>query len=352
MWARRASVGNRNAGGLLASAFLRAYLLHNRGMNPPLDRRQLLLAGTLAATLSGANAASLTEADGNTVDLWPGGVPGADRVTVIETVEEPTPGALPRDRSVWKVTKPTITVFEPRGTANGITWLVIAGGGYRRVVIDREGFDTAAWLTERGFGAAVLRYRLPGDGWASGPDAPVHDGIRALRWLRVNAGAHGKRLGVIGFSAGGHLAARLITEPELDFPAHDALDATKVRPDFAVLMYPVILTTGEFAHPGSAQRLIMAGVAPTDLALARFTPLQRVNASTPPTMLVHAADDKTVPLENSLRMYDALRAAGVSSELHVFENGGHGFGMRNLTGKTAAAWPTLMQNWALAHAGS
>lgn len=220
-------------------------------MNPPLDRRQLLLAGTLAATVARNQAAPLTESDGRIVELWPEGVPGAKQVTITETVEEATPGTLPRDRSVWKVTRPTITVFEPRSAPNGITWLVIAGGGYRRVVIDREGFDTAAWLTERGFGAAVLRYRLPGDGWPSGPDAPVNDGDRALRWLRTNGGANARRLGVIGFSAGGHLAARLITEPDL-----------ALQPDFAVLMYPVIFTTGAAAHPGSTQRLIMAGVAP------------------------------------------------------------------------------------------
>jgi acetyl esterase/lipase len=305
-------------------------------MSPPIDRRQLLLAGTLAATVAGGQGGPLAESDGRVIDLWPEGVPGAQVVTVTETVEEATPGALPRDRSVWKVTRPTITLFEPRSAPNGITWLVIAGGGYRRVVIDREGFDTAAWLTERGFGAAVLRYRLPGDGWPAGPDAPLHDGIQALRWLRANGGANARRLGVIGFSAGGHLAARLITESEISW-----------QPDFAVLMYPVIFTTGAAAHPGSAQRLIMAGVAPTDLALARYTPLLRVKASTPPTMLVHAADDKTVPLENSLRMYDALRAAGVRSELHVFDSGGHGFGLRGVTGKSVASWPTLAQNWAL-----
>lgn len=305
-------------------------------MNPPLDRRQLLLAGTLAATMAGGQAAPLTESDGKVIDLWPRGVPGAEVVTVTETVEEATPGAQPRDRSVWKVTKPTLTLFEPRSAPNGITWLVIAGGGYRRVVIDREGCDTAAWFVERGFGAAVLRYRLPGDGWPDGPDVPLRDGVQAMNWLRDQAGANARRVGVIGFSAGGHLAARLITE-----------SAGATRPDFAVLMYPVIFTTGAAAHPGSAQRLIMAGVAPTDLALARYTPLSRVNAATPPTLLVHAADDKTVPLENSLRMYDALRAAGVRSELHVFDSGGHGFGLRGTTGRSVAAWPALAQGWAL-----
>jgi acetyl esterase/lipase len=319
-------------------------------MRLPLSRRQIILAGSMAALATRAPAQP--GPDGGDVELWPGGVPGADHVTVREEIVEASPGSTPRDRVVQHVTKPLLTWFAPRGAPTGITFLVIPGGGYRRVVIDREGFDTAAWLTERGFGAAVLRYRLPADGWAAGPDAPVHDGMRAMRWLRANAGADGTRIGAIGFSAGGHLLARLITEPALAYPRRDELDDHAARPDFAVLMYPVILTTGASAHSGSAQQLIGAGVAPTDLALARYSAESHVSAQTPPTLLVHAADDKSVPLENSLRMYDALRASGVRSELHVFESGGHGFGLRSVAGKSVAAWPTLMQNWALANAAS
>jgi len=324
-----------------------------RRMSSTVDRRQLLLGGTLgAAVAAAAVAAPLTEADGREVELWPGGTPGADRVAAHESVEDLAPGAAARDRVVWHVTRPLITVFEPRATPKGITFLVVPGGGYRRVVIDREGFDTAAMLTEQGFGAAVLRYRLPGDRWDSGPDAPVHDGMRALRWLRANAGASGRRLGIIGFSAGGHLAARLITEPGLAYPRVDALDDTEARADLAVLMYPVIFTTGDAAHAGSAQQLILSGVAPTDGALSRYEPASHVSAKTPPTLLVHAADDKSVPVENSLRMFDALRAAGVSSELHVFESGGHGFGLRSIAGKSVASWPALLQGWAQAHASA
>jgi acetyl esterase/lipase len=317
-------------------------------MQLPLSRRQIILAGSMAALARPAS--TQTVADGGEIELWPNGVPGAGRVSVREEVIDTSPGSQPRDRVVQHVTRPLLTLFAPRGTPNGITFLVVPGGGYRRVVIDREGFDTAAWLTERGFGAAVLRYRLPADGWEAGPDAPVHDGIRAMRWLRARAGTSGARIGAIGFSAGGHLVARLITEPTLDYPRHDALDDRAARPDFAVLMYPVILTTGASAHAGSAQQLIGAGVAPTDLALARYSANTHVSPETPPTLLVHASDDGSVPLENSLLMYQALRAADVRSELHVFESGGHGFGLRGVAGKSVAAWPTLVQNWALAQA--
>ncbi len=321
-------------------------------MPPTIDRRHLLLAGSLAAALPGGTpAAPLLESDGREIDLWPGGTPGGAHVTAAEKVEDLAPGVTPRNRVVWHVRRPLITVFEPRARPRGITFLVIPGGGYQRVVIDREGFDTAAFFTEQGYGAAVLRYRLPGDRWAAGPDAPVHDGLRALRWLRANS-AVGTRLGVIGFSAGGHLAGRLITEPALASPTYDALDDVVARPDLAALIYPVIFTTGEAAHAGSAQQLIAAGVAPTDGALARYEPHAHVSAATPPTMLVHAADDRSVPVENSLRMFAALRATGVATELHVFDSGGHGFGMRSIAGKSVASWPMLVANWAAAHAAA
>jgi acetyl esterase/lipase len=211
--------------------------------------------------------------------------------------------------------------------------------------------EAAEWVTARGFAAAVLRYRLPADGWAAGADAPVHDAMRALRLLRQRrepAGAGPGRVGIIGFSAGGHLCARLITEPGLVYSARDAADDLSARPDFAVLMYPVIATTGTHVHAGSAQQLVTAGVSQSDLA--RYSPNQNVSATTPPTMLIHASDDTSVPVENSLQMYDALRRARVRSELHVFDAGGHGFGLRSVAGKDVAVWPTLVQNWAVSNA--
>jgi acetyl esterase/lipase len=244
-----------------------------------------------------------------------------------------------------------LTLYAPKGAYNGITLLIVPGGGYVRVVNDKEGVEAAEWFTARGFAAAVLRYRLPADGWAAGADAPVHDAMRALRLLRSHPIAGGPapgRMGVMGFSAGGHLCARLITEPDLAYARRDAADDLSARPDFAVLMYPVIATTGSYAHAGSAQQLQAAGVVTADLA--HFSPQLNVSAKTPPTLLVHAADDASVPVENSMMMYDALRKAGVRSELHVFDAGGHGFGLRGVTGKNVAVWPTLVQNWALHNA--
>jgi acetyl esterase/lipase len=152
----------------------------------------------------------------------------------------------------------------------------------------------------------------------------------------------------MGFSAGGHLVARLVTEPSLAYPRQDATDQLSARPDFAVLMYPVIFTESAAAHGGSVKQLLASGV--TNDQLTRYSPQLHVDAQTPPTMLVHAADDESVPVENSLAMYAALRAAHVRSELHVFDRGGHGFGMRGVKGIDAAAWPQLVENWALNNA--
>jgi acetyl esterase/lipase len=320
-------------------------------MPGPLDRRRLILTGTMAALLPAVAAAepiTVNEPGGDTILLWPNGTPGAERVTVREEFVERLPEGPLRDRFVRHVTRPGITLFAPQGEWNGITLLIVPGGGYARVVIDKEGFESAEWFAARGFAAAVLRYRMPADGWEAGADAPVHDAQRAIRLLRHRswpAASPGVRIGLVGFSAGGHLSARLITEPSLGYPRHDEADERSGMPDFCVLMYPVIATVGAAAHAGSAEQLRLAGVAQGDLV--RYSPDRNVNPSTPPTMLIHAADDKGVPLENSLMMHRALLARGIRSELHVFDEGGHGFGLRGVTGLPAAAWPSLVRNWAL-----
>jgi acetyl esterase/lipase len=313
-----------------------------------MNRRQLILASTMAAlapTGFAARKPAAGEPGDEIIDLWPGVAPGGERVTVKEEVVERLPDGPMRDRFVQHVTRPSMTIFKPRAAFNGITLLIVPGGGYIRVVIDKEGVEAADWFTERGFAAAVLRYRLPGDGWVNGADAPVNDAMRAIRLLRRQPIADAStRIGVIGFSAGGHLCGRLVTEPGLTYATQDEADKLSSRPDFGVLMYPVIATTGPHAHAGSAQQLVNAGVS--KLQLERYSPHLNVGAQTPPTMLVHAADDSGVPVENSLMMYDALRKARIRSELHVFDSGGHGFGLRGVVGKNVAAWPTLVQNWA------
>jgi len=324
-----------------------------------MNRRQILLASTLAAlTTSGfaARKPAAGEPGDEVIDLWSNGTPGGERVTVKEEVVERLPDGPMRDRYVQHVTRPSMTIFKPKTAFNGITLLIVPGGGYVRVVIDKEGVEAADWFSERGFAAAVLRYRLPADGWKAGPDAPVHDAMRALRLLRARpslSGAASTRIGVIGFSAGGHLCARLLTEPGMGYERYDAADDFPARPDFGVLMYPVIAMSGPHAHAGSVSQLLAASHGSGSgrpANLEGFAPQLHVGRDTPPTMLVHAADDTGVPVENSLMMYEALRKAQVRSELHVFDSGGHGFGLRGVAGRNVAAWPTLVQNWAINNA--
>ncbi len=250
-----------------------------------MNRRQIILAGSMAAFSTSGNAASPTDPGGDVVDLWPAGTPGGEHVTVREEIVERLPDGPLRDRFAQHVTRPNLTLFQPRATWNGVTLLIVPGGGYVRVVIDKEGVECARWFTERGFAAAVLRYRMPADGWAAGADAPVHDALRALRILRhrqLPTGGVARRIGLMGFSAGGHLCARLITELSLNYPRQDVADDALSRPDFAVLMYPVIATTGTAAHAGSADQLRKAGVADPDIP--RYSPNLNVYRE-------HSADD-------------------------------------------------------------
>lgn len=315
-----------------------------------LNRRQIILAGVMTSlTHTSLSAAMPSDQPGDPViDLWPAGAPGGDRVSVHEEIVERLPEGPMRDRFAQHVTRPNLTLFRPKAKWNGVTLLMVPGGGYVRVVMDKEGYEAADWFTERGFAAAVLRYRLPADGWSAGADAPVHDAMRALRLLRhrhLPTGEAARRIGIMGFSAGGHLCARLITEPGLSYARQDDADEVSAKPDFAVLMYPVIATTGAAAHAGSADQLRKSGVTEQDLA--RHSPHLNVSGQTSPTLLVHAGDDTSVPVENSLLMYQALQRARVRSELHVFDTGGHGFGLRGVAGRNVAIWPQLVRNWAL-----
>lgn len=324
-----------------------------------LDRRSILalalaggaLADARAANAPAANAPATSPADPEFMPLWPQGLPdGAPPPITEEIVERATPGAPLRDRLARHVTRPGISVVRA-ADPDGSAVLIIPGGAYQHVVIDKEGLEIAQWMAARGTTAALLRYRLPGDGWKSGPDAPLADAQRALRLLRSHAAQwriDATRVGVIGCSAGGHLGARLLTESSRPaYAARDAIDALGLRPDFGALLYPVIATDGPNAHVVSAEELLGKGA---DAARRqRYSPDRNVTADTPPVWMVHAADDPSVPLQNSLDFNAALRAHKVATELHVFEIGGHGFGLRYTIGKPVAMWPQLLRAWAAQH---
>jgi acetyl esterase/lipase len=298
-----------------------------------------------SAVLSTFSCAA-SAAEPETALIWPDGPPGEQHPPTVQQVTERSQPPALRDRIVTGITAPHVTIFRaPR--PNGVALLMIPGGGYQRVVLDKEGYETAEWFAARGVTSFVLVYRLPGEHWSAGADTPLQDTQRALRWIREHAGEFAldpRRVGVIGFSAGGHAAATLITR--FDDPVYapvDAADQRSARPDFAALIYPVISMRDGVAHSGSRERLLGEAWRPEDIAAN--SPELQVSPRTPPTFLLHATDDTSVPAENSLLMNAALRQAGVPAELHLFAEGGHGFGLRYVGNQPVAAWPNLLLAW-------
>jgi acetyl esterase/lipase len=273
-----------------------------------------------------------------TIDLWPEGVPGTRRET-----EEETSRASPAGELVSGVQRPLLTVWRPpAGTANGTGVVICPGGGYTVLAVELEGTEVARWLNGLGVTAFVLRYRLKG--W--GHPAPLRDALRALRLVRSRAeefGVRADRLGILGFSAGGHLAASASTlYDDAEGRTGARLDAVSARPDFTVLLYPVISLAAAPAHRGS--RLNLLGSDPDPALLEKLSPERQVTAATPPAFLMHTAVDPTVPAENSVLYHEALRAAGVPAELRIYAQGPHGVGLRP-EHEAGRLWPAACAAW-------
>ena len=247
------------------------------------------------------------------------------------------------------VDRPTLHVFRPRAS-NGCAILLIPGGAYTFIVGTHEGGDTAQVLTARGYTVFVLIHRLPGEGWSRRSIVPLQDAQRAMRVIRSQATRYTidpAKVAVLGYSAGGHLAASLATGfAEDTYAARDSIDGLDARPIAAGLIYPVITLVAGLTNPQTALSLL--GPAPDDPLVTRRSPDQHVDGTTPPTFLVHALDDTAVPPDNSFRMLAALRAAKVPAEAHLFERGGHGFGL-GMPGTPNAQWPALFDAWLGGH---
>jgi acetyl esterase/lipase len=279
------------------------------------------------------------------IALWPAGtVPGEPRrPTSPNVIERSDDSALP-DRYIDNVSAPYLVAYRP-ARPNGTALLVIPGGGYQRIVLDKEGTALVpAFVEQGGVTLFVLRYRLPAG--REDRQAALADAQRALRVIRAGAAQwqlDPTRIGVMGFSAGGHVAARLSTGFATALPGSgDAVDALSARPDFSLLVYPVI-DMGAHAHSGSRTRLL--GRHPTPALEQQYSMQAQVSAQTPPTFLVHAQDDTVVSVHNSLLYDQSLLAAGVPSEMHLFAHGGHGFGVRLPASSSTAQWPTLALRW-------
>ncbi|WP_199135986.1 alpha/beta hydrolase [Pedobacter sp. ASV12] len=273
------------------------------------------------------------------IPLYNAAIPGSKTAPADfkETIETGADGVL----RISRVTTPTLTVFAP-AKANGTAVIICPGGGYSILAFEKEGTLVAKKFAELGVTAFVLKYRLPNDAIMVDKSlAPLQDALQAIYLVRKNAGVWGispNKIGVMGFSAGGHLASSLSVH--YNDMKIDNQENISLRPDFSVLIYPVI-SFGPYAHTGSVKNLL--GDQPTPQQRRYFSSELQVNGATPPTFLVHANNDGTVPVKNSLLYDEALARNKVPAEMHIYQEGGHGFGLYNRT--TKEDWFESLKSW-------
>jgi acetyl esterase/lipase len=315
-------------------------MLTRRSMLAAMSAATLLPAAMATSTRSSAAAlaASGTATEPTmTLPLWPDLPPGGGGPS--GPVVENARGAISN------IAVPTIEVFAP-AKPNGIAMLVAGGGGYKRISMRNEARPAAQWLNDRGITAFVLSYRLPGEGWNNAPLAPLQDAQRAIRLIRANArrfNVDPAHLGVLGFSAGGHLLGLAATRSAFaSYQPVDRADTLSARPDFAALIYPVITLKPPYDH--TSTRRVLIGRDPSAAMSAQWSVEDHVQAHCPTMFLVQAKDDPISDPENTLIMQAACQRAGIPVELHQLEKGGHGFGMGR-PGKASAAWPDWFTSW-------
>ena len=263
--------------------------------------------------------------------------------TILHLWEDTTPMALGAEDK----DSPTLTLYPVSGgDATDCGVIICPGGGYSHLAMEHEGYQIAEWFNSIGVSAFVLKYRLPSGG--SRYPVSLMDAQQAVRLVRYNAekwNIDPAKIGIIGFSAGGHLASSVGTHFEKPVALAKTLskiDMVSCRPDFMVLVYPVISMQDEITHKGSKENLLGNNPKPERVEL--MSNEKQVTSETPPTFLVHASDDKTVVPENSIRFYRALQKANVPVEMHIYLKGGHGFGMRPAAGP-ASQWPEVCRDW-------
>jgi acetyl esterase/lipase len=295
---------------------------------------------TITCILMLITSVIFTYAQEKATPLYPNGIPNA----------KPTPASYiekndksNNDEWVTMVSTPTLIPFIPeKGTANGTAILIFPGGGYGGLSMDKEGYRVAKEFNKIGVTAFVVKYRLPSDDiMVDKTIGPLQDAQQAVYMVRKHAAEWSikpSQIGIIGFSAGGHLASTEGTH--FDKPVIEDKENISVRPDFMVLLYPVI-TFGPLAHVGSRENLI--GKTPSETQIQLYSNEKQVTTNTPPTFLVHAEDDNAVPVQNTLMFYDALLKAKVKAEMHIFQAGGHGFGLNNPQSKDK--WFDWCKNW-------
>ena len=280
------------------------------------------------------------------IKLWTEAIPGSTlNPSYVETSEKGTDDIT----RVFRVSDPELIVYPAaENKANGTAVIICPGGGYHILAIDHEGHNIAKWLNELGITAFVLKYRLPSDIIMMDKETgPLQDAIKAMRIVRGDAkkwNINPEKIGIMGFSAGGHLASTLSTH--YDTEMYNSKNTINARPDFSILVYPVISMDKSITHMGS--RTYLLGEDPTDDKILYFSNDQMVNKATPPAFLVHAGDDTAVPVQNSISYFTALKKYNIPAEMHIYENGGHGFGMKK-SDSTSSNWPKDCENWLRMH---
>jgi acetyl esterase/lipase len=296
----------------------------------------IILLIFINALMINCNAQTLT------LKLWPDGIPGSKAdPSYIEKITT-TEGRITRCE---KVVTPDLTVFLPSPEkANGAAVLICPGGGYGVLAFDHEGNAIAKWLNDNGIAGIILKYRLPSDKiMIEKSIGPLQDAQEAMRVIRRNAVSwkiNPDKIGVIGFSAGGHLASTLSTH--YAEKVYDVKDNTSARPDFSLLIYPVVSFDTVITHRGTRNNLI--GLKPDVKQVQRFSNELQITADTPPAFLVHSADDPAVPVMNSIGYFKGLQKNKIPVELHIFQKGGHGYGL-SPNGGTESSWPDLCIKW-------
>ncbi|PKP86084.1 MAG: alpha/beta hydrolase [Alphaproteobacteria bacterium HGW-Alphaproteobacteria-17] len=307
-------------------------------------RRMMIVASAALVLLAAAFPAfPLAAAAPEEILLWPGTPPGRGGVTGPEKLGDAGAGY----GAVSNIATPRMRVYRP-AAPNGAAVLVAGGGGYFRIQLWKESTPAAEWLQAQGFTVFELIYRLPNDGWDA--PAPFMDAQRAMKIIRSRAGEFGirsDRIGIMGFSAGGHLAGFTAYQPERAlYAGADAYERVSARPDFAVLLFPVVTLRKPYDTTRTRREII--GEKPGAKAEAEWSLDTHVNAAAPPTIIFAAADDKTTPPGHGILLFQKLIAAGASAELHLFRDGGHGWGLGKPE-QVISQWPALFAQWAQSH---
>ncbi|HEX9150980.1 MAG TPA: alpha/beta hydrolase-fold protein [Flavobacterium sp.] len=299
-----------------------------------LQKKIFMLAGVIMTTTSIFSQSKI-------IELWNGNVPGSIRDPNYKQIVDSTYYIKLRN-----ISKPTIEVYPASADNNSGTAVVVCpGGGYYGVSFLSEGVEVAKWLNHMGITAVVLHYRLPNAAIMKNKSiAPLQDGQEAIRIVRRNAkewGIDPHKIGIMGFSAGGHLASTVSTH--FDEKIYEPKDSTSARPDFSLLVYPVVSMDSAITHKGSRESLL--GKNPSPELVKHFSNALQITSKTPPAFMIHSLDDGSVPVENSIEYALAMKKNNIPCELHIYEHGGHGYGLGKKNTGTESTWTEACRKW-------